>query len=69
MLAGGFARSRPNVAAVLGLGDDGPGLDAAGLVHALFYGLLLQAMLDPALGVEGDRMQEAQRRLRTVLPG
>jgi AcrR family transcriptional regulator len=69
MLAGGFARSRPNVAAVLGLGDDEPGLDAAGLVHALFYGLLLQAMLDPALSIEGDRMQQAQRRLRTLLPG
>jgi AcrR family transcriptional regulator len=69
MLAGGFARSRPNVAAVLGLGDDEPGLDAAGLVHALFYGLLLQAMLDPGLAIEGDRMQRAQGRLRKVLPG
>jgi AcrR family transcriptional regulator len=68
MLAGGFARSRPNVAAVLGLGDDEAGLDAAGLVHALFYGLLLQSMLDTALAIEGDRMQRAQGRLRTVLP-
>jgi AcrR family transcriptional regulator len=68
MLAAGFARSRPEVAAVVGLGDDQAGLDAAGLVHALFYGLLLQTLLDPALAVEGERMQRAQSRLRAVLP-
>jgi AcrR family transcriptional regulator len=68
MLASGFARSRPEVAAVVGLGGDEAGLDAAGLVHALFYGLLLQTLLDPALAIEGDRMQRAQARLRTVLP-
>ena len=68
MLAAGFARSRPRVAAVVGLRDDQPGIDAAGLVHALFYGLLLQGMLDPELAIEGDRMRRAQSRLRGLLP-
>jgi AcrR family transcriptional regulator len=68
-LAGGFARSRPRVAAVIGLPDDAAGVDAAGLVHALFYGMLLQGMLDPELAIEGDRMRRAQGRLRELLPG
>jgi AcrR family transcriptional regulator len=68
MLAEGFRHSRPEVAAVLGLGEDEAGQDAAGLVHALFYGLLLQTLVDPTLAIAGDRMQRAQSRLRTVLP-
>jgi AcrR family transcriptional regulator len=68
LLADGFARTRPSVAALLGLGDDRAGLDAAGLVLAQFYGLLLQVLLDPALAIEGDRMSQAQVRLRDVLP-
>ena len=67
-LAAGFQRSRSSVAALLGLGDDAAGEDAAGLVLALFDGLLFQALLDPALAIEGERMQEAQARLRLVLP-
>jgi AcrR family transcriptional regulator len=67
-LAAGFRRARPNLAAVLGLGEDQPGVDAAGLVLALFHGLLYQVTLDPALGIEGDRMRRAQNRLRPVLP-
>lgn len=66
-LAAGFQRSRPNVASLLGLGADQAGQDAAGLVLALFDGLLFQALLDPALAIEGDRMQRAQARLRRVL--
>jgi hypothetical protein len=69
LLATGFHRSRPELAAVLELGDNQPGKDAAGLVLALFHGLLLQALLDPALAIEGDRMSRAQARLRTLLPG
>jgi hypothetical protein len=42
--------------------------DAAGLVHSLFAGLLVQVLLDPALTIEGERMEQAQARLRTVLP-
>jgi AcrR family transcriptional regulator len=68
LLAAGFERSRPNVASLLGLGDDQTGHDAAGLVLALFNGVLFQVLLDPSLAIEGDRMQRAQARLRTVLP-
>jgi AcrR family transcriptional regulator len=68
MLAAGFQRTRPNVASLLGLGNDQAGEDAGGLVLALFNGLLFQALLDPALAIEGDRMQLAQRRLLRVLP-
>jgi AcrR family transcriptional regulator len=68
MLAKGFHDTRPNLAAVLGLGDDQAGLDAAGLVLSLFHGLLIQMMLDPALAIEGNRMQAAQTRLRKILP-
>jgi AcrR family transcriptional regulator len=67
-LAAGFLRTRPSVASILGLGSDQPGEDAAGLVLALFDGLLFQTLLDPGLAIEGDRMQRAQARLRTVLP-
>lgn len=69
LLAAGFDRTRPNVAALLGLGTDPVGRDAAGLVLALFYGLLFQVLLDPALAIDGERMVRAQARLRTVLPG
>jgi AcrR family transcriptional regulator len=67
-LAGGFANARPNVAAVLGLGGDQAGHDAAGLVLALFHGLLIQVLLDPQLAIEEKRMHQAQARLRTILP-
>ena len=68
LLAGGFANARPNVAAVLCLGSDQTGRDAAGLVLALFHGLLIQVLLDPQLAIDGERMQQAQARLRAVLP-
>jgi AcrR family transcriptional regulator len=68
LLAEGFRRTRPRVAAVLGLGEDQAGEDAAGLVHSLFTGLLFQALLDRDLAIEGERMDRAQARLRTVLP-
>ncbi|MEX2193919.1 MAG: TetR/AcrR family transcriptional regulator [Thermoleophilaceae bacterium] len=68
LLAEGFRRTRPNVAAVLGLGGDQAGEDAAALVHSLFTGLLFQVLLDPALAIEGERMKRAQARLLRVLP-
>jgi AcrR family transcriptional regulator len=68
LLAEGFHHSRPNVAAVLGLGDDQAGRDAAGLALSLFHGLLLQVLLDPDLAIDGERMEQAQRRLLRVLP-
>jgi AcrR family transcriptional regulator len=64
----GYLRTRPDVARVLALGDDEAGADAAGLVLAMFNGLLFQALLDPALAIEGARMERAQGRLRGVLP-
>jgi AcrR family transcriptional regulator len=69
LLADGFWHTRPNIAALLGLGDDEAGVDAAGLVHSMFTGLLFQQLLDPALGIAGERMERAQSRLRLVLPG
>lgn len=68
LLAKGFRDTRPDLATVLGLGDDRAGLDAAGLVLSLFHGLLIQVLLDPALAIDGDRMTAAQVRLRSVLP-
>jgi AcrR family transcriptional regulator len=68
LLAEGFRHTRPEVATLLDLGGDEAGRDAAGLVHSLFCGLLFQQLLDPALGVEGERMERATARLRRVLP-
>jgi AcrR family transcriptional regulator len=67
-LAAGFRRTRPALAALLGLGDDQASEDAAGLVLALFDGLLFQTLLDPDLAIEGRRMHDAQARLRDLLP-
>jgi AcrR family transcriptional regulator len=67
-LAAGFRDARADVAAVLGLESSEPALDTAGLVLALFHGLLIQALLDPELAIEGDRMTRAQARLRRLLP-
>jgi AcrR family transcriptional regulator len=69
LLADGFRHARSNVAAVVQLGDDEVGSDAGALVLAMFHGLLLATMLDPDLGVDGDRLSQALARLRTVLPG
>src|SRR5918994_3021290 len=55
LLREGFRRTRPNLASLLGLGDDRAGEDAAGLIHSMFTGLLFQELLDTFLGIEGDR--------------
>jgi AcrR family transcriptional regulator len=68
LLTEGFRRTRGEVATVLGLGTDAAGRDAAGLVLALFNGLLFQSLVDPGLAIEGRRMTRAQARLRGVLP-
>lgn len=68
LLAAGFQRTRPNVAAVLDLGADRAGEDAAGLVLAMFNGLLFQALLQPDLAIAGKRMERALVRLGEVLP-
>ena len=68
LLSEGFRSTRPRVAELLGLGEDRPGRDAAGLLHSMFTGLLFQTLLDPDLAIEGRRMRRAQVRLRTALP-
>lgn len=68
LLADGFRRSRGEVAALLGLGGGQAGDDAGGLVLALFNGLLFQQLLDPDLAIGGERLQQAQTRLRRILP-
>jgi AcrR family transcriptional regulator len=68
LLAEGFRRTRPAVAAILGLGPDQSAEDAAGLVLAMFDGLLIQTLLAPELAIEGARMHRAQARLRDILP-
>jgi AcrR family transcriptional regulator len=66
-LAEGFRDARPNVAALLGLGTDEAGNDAAGLALAMFHGLLYQVLLDKALAIDGERMQRALARLVPAL--
>jgi AcrR family transcriptional regulator len=61
-LAAGFQGARSEVARVLGLGEDE---DAGALALAQFNGLLFQSLLDPALALDGERVQRAQARLAT----
>lgn len=68
LLTEGFRHTRPNLAAVLRLGDDRVGKDAAGLVHSMFTGLLFQTLLNPDLAIEGERLEHALARLRLALP-
>lgn len=68
LLTNGFLHTRPSIAELFQLGDDVAGEDAAGLVHAMFVGLLFQTLLDPDLAIEGGRMTRAQARLLRVLP-
>lgn len=68
LLTDGVRKTRPSIAGLLGLGVDQAGEDAGGLLHSLFIGLLFQALLDPDLAIEGERMERAQSRLRTILP-
>jgi AcrR family transcriptional regulator len=68
LLSDGFRRTRSEVARVLGLGDDPAGVDAGGLVLALFDGLLFQVLLDRELAIDGERFALAQERLGLVLP-
>ena len=35
----------------------------------MFTGLLFQQLIDPGLGIEGERLERAKVRLRRVLPG
>jgi AcrR family transcriptional regulator len=68
LLTEGFRSARADVSSVLRLGEDQAGEDAGGLVLALFDGMLFQGLLDPDLAIDGNRLQEAQRRLARLLP-
>jgi AcrR family transcriptional regulator len=67
-LAEGFSKTRPPIAGLLALGTDQAGRDAAGLLHAMFVGMLLQTSLDRDLTIEGTRLGRALARLRLALP-
>lgn len=62
-LAEGFRRARPALAAVLGLGDDAAGSDAAGLLLGMFHGMLLQTVLDEGLAIDGVRFESGLARM------
>jgi AcrR family transcriptional regulator len=68
-LVEGFSRTRPRLAELLSLGTDEAGEDAAGLVHSMFVGLLLQELLDEELRIEGARRERAFARLGEALGG
>lgn len=65
-LADGFRRARPALAAVLGLGDDAAGADAAGLLLAMFHGMLVQTMLDDHLAIDGARLESGLARMNAA---
>lgn len=67
-LAGGFRRARPALATVLGLGDDLTGHDAAGLLLAMFHGMLVQTVLDDDLAIDGPRLDAGLARVASAAP-
>lgn len=68
-LADGFRRARPALATVLGLGDDAAGADAAGLLLAMFHGMLVQTMLDDHLAIDGARLESGLARVNAAAIG
>jgi len=68
-LAEGFRRARPALAAVLSLGDDATGADAAGLLLAMFHGMLVQTLLDEHLAIDGARLEAGLARMDAAAIG
>ena len=68
-LTEGFKHTRPRVADLLGLGSDDTGIDAGAVMHALFTGLLVQALLSQELVLDGARIIAALRRIAAALDG
>lgn len=66
-LTAGFSRTRPRVAALLGLGADDIGTDAGGLVHAMFVGLLVQSLVSEQLDLDGGRVVNGLHRIADAL--
>lgn len=69
LIVEGIRRTRPQVAQLIGFGDDAVGQDTGGLVLSMFYGLLLQTLLEPDLAIEGDRLTQAMLRLIRTFDG
>jgi AcrR family transcriptional regulator len=65
-LVSGCRRTRPAVAALFELGSDQAGRDAAGLVLAMFYGLMIQVQLDSGLAIAGKRFDAAMGRMMGI---
>lgn len=65
-LAESYRESRSAVAGLIGLGNDQAGEDAAGLLIAVFDGLLIQALLDPSRALAAARLAAAQARLAEI---
>jgi hypothetical protein len=63
MLAEGVHKTRRAIAELIGLGSDRDGERAGGVVLAMFYGLMIQALLDPDLVIEGVDLEKALQRL------
>jgi len=63
LIVEGVQRTRRQVAQLIGFGDDAVGFDTGGLVLSMFYGLMFQALLDPDLAIEGDRLNQGMLRL------
>lgn len=63
VISRGMTKTRPEIADLIGLGADEAGRDAGGLVLSMFYGLLLQDLIDPELAIEGTRLEHAVLRL------
>jgi AcrR family transcriptional regulator len=62
-LAAGIRGARPALASVLGLDTGAGGAEAAGLLLAMFHGLLLAEILDPGLAIEGDSVAKGLTRI------
>ncbi|MFC9355757.1 TetR/AcrR family transcriptional regulator [Rhodococcus sp. NPDC057014] len=62
-LAESYSVLRSALAAEFGLGADDTGNDAAGIVMAIFDGLLVQALLDPSQLLDPERVAAAVPRL------
>lgn len=52
---------------MLGLEDDRAGQDAAGLLLAMFHGVMIQGLLDDTPTLPGERMTLAPARLGALL--
>jgi len=50
-------------------GDDTAGADAAGLLLAMFHGMLVQTMLDDRLAIDGARLEAGLARMTATATG